>query len=190
MSVSVDGTVERFIGDVKGILAEVGPTEAGLNRIAERMRAFALAEAAKPAGDEPIGNVHAGRQSRPIYQDESGLTLVRARFGPEHMTPIHSHGSWGVIGVYRGRDRYQVWRRTDSGTGAGAASVELIEERELGPGDTAILPPPPQDIHAQQGIDGAPADEFVLFGQNTMVLPRLYFDPTQGHAREVLPNQR
>ena len=63
--------------------------------------------------------------------------------------------------------------------------MELIEERVLEPGDVAILPPPPQDIHAQQGLDGTPAYEFVLFGKNTMLLPRLCFDVAQGTAVQV-----
>ena len=32
--------------------------------------------------------------------------------------------------------------------------------------------------------------EFVLFGKNAMALPRLYFDPEAGTAREVMPGQR
>ena len=63
--------------------------------------------------------------------------------------------------------------------------VALVEERVLEAGDVAVLPPPPQDIHAQQGLDGAPVYEFVLFGANTMILPRLYFDPMHCTAREV-----
>lgn len=187
---SAQQAVEAFIADVKQILAEDGPSEAGLDRIADRMRAFVRDPDVVTVDDEPTGNIHSGQQSRPLYTDETGLTLVRARFGPEAMTPIHSHGSWGVIGVYRGRDRYQVWRRIDPGTGAGDAQVELVEESILGPGDVVVLPPPPQDIHAQQGEDGEAAYEFVLFGANTMVLPRLYFDPEQRTAREVLPGQR
>ena len=59
------------------------------------------------------------------------------------------------------------------------------EERVLEAGAVAVLPTPPQDIHAQQGLDGAPVYEFVLFGANTMILPRLYFDPLHDTAREV-----
>ncbi|HVX29850.1 MAG TPA: hypothetical protein VHA53_05175 [Nitrolancea sp.] len=181
-------TIESFIGEVKGILAQDGPTEQGLERIAGAMRE--LAKHPELAGEEPSGNIHTGSQSKPLYQDESGLILVRAMFGPEQMTPIHSHGSWGVIGVYKGRDQYQVWRRLDDGTGAGDAQVELVEERILEPGEAVILPPPPQDIHAQRGHDGQPTYEYVLFGANTMVLPRLYFDPAAESAKEVLPGQR
>jgi predicted metal-dependent enzyme (double-stranded beta helix superfamily) len=187
---SAAAAIDAFIGDVQVILANHGETEAAMQQIADRMGAFTTDETVLAAHEETMGNIHTGRQSTPLYQDETGLTLVRARFGPEEMTPIHSHGSWGVIGVYKGRDRYQVWRRLDAGTGHGEAEVEIVDERILGPGDVVILPPPPQDIHAQQGHDGEAAYEFVLFGANTMVLPRLYFDPEQKVAREVVPGAR
>jgi predicted metal-dependent enzyme (double-stranded beta helix superfamily) len=185
-----DDLIAPFIAEVKAILAEAGPAPEGLARIAARMRTLARAAAAAPPANEPAGNVHTGRQSTPLYIDETGLTLVRARFGPEAMTPVHNHGSWGVVGVYRGRDRYQVWRRLDGGEGDGPARVVLVEERLLDPGDAVVLPPPPQDIHAQQGADGAPVDELVLFGRNAMLTPRLYFDPAAGTARLVQPGAR
>jgi predicted metal-dependent enzyme (double-stranded beta helix superfamily) len=178
-------TIDAFIADVKRILAEDGPSAAALERLAELMRALVRSPVVDYVHDELAGNIHLGRQSGPLYTDESGLTLVRGRFDPDALTPIHNHGSWGIVGVYRGRDRYQIWRRLDDGHSPGSAQVELVEERILEPGDVAILPPPPQDIHAQQGLDGAPAYEFVLFGANTMTLPRLYFDPAHGTAVEV-----
>jgi predicted metal-dependent enzyme (double-stranded beta helix superfamily) len=178
-------TIATFIADVKHVLAEDGPSAAALERIAELMRDLVRSPIVDQLHDELAGNVHQGRQSGPLYTDATGLTLVRGRFDAEALTPIHNHGSWGIIGVYRGRDRYQIWRRLDDGQQPGSARVELVEERVLEPGDVAILPPPPQDIHAQQGLDGAPAYEVVLFGANTMILPRLYFDPAQGTAVEV-----
>jgi predicted metal-dependent enzyme (double-stranded beta helix superfamily) len=187
---SATAAVDAFIGDVKSILAQHGESETAMQQIAGRMKSFITDDTVLAAHEETMGNIHTGRQSTPLYQDDSGLILVRARFGPEEMTPIHSHGSWGVIGVYKGRDRYQIWRRLDDGTGDGAAEVEIVDERILEPGDVVILPPPPQDIHAQQGHDGEAAYEFVLFGANTMVLPRLYFDPEQKVAREVVPGAR
>jgi predicted metal-dependent enzyme (double-stranded beta helix superfamily) len=178
-------TIEDFIVDVRATLAADDASGGVLERLAAVMRVLLGSPVVGQVHDELAGNVHYGRQSGPLYTDETGLTLVRGRFEPEALTPIHNHGSWGIIGVYRGRDRYQIWRRLDDGNSPGFARVELIEERVLEPGDVVILPPPPQDIHAQQGLDGAPAYEFVLFGANTMVLPRLYFDPTHSTAREV-----
>jgi predicted metal-dependent enzyme (double-stranded beta helix superfamily) len=180
--------VQTFIEEVKAILAAEGETTAGFERISERMRWLIAHSAQVVVSERPDGNIHDMRQAAPLYSDDTGLTLVQASFGPEELTPIHSHGAWGVIGVYEGTDRYQVWRRLDAGDGEGDARVELIEERILGPGDVALLPPPPQDIHAQQGHNGSTAREFVLFGKNVMQLPRLYFDPARGRAEEVALN--
>jgi hypothetical protein len=77
----------------------------------------------------------------------------------------------------------------DGGDGPGEAVVELVEERVLGPGEVAVIPYPPQDIHRQQG-HGEAAYELVLFGANAMVIPRLIFDPAARSARQVIPGQR
>ena len=185
---SDNAVVQVYIEQVKSVLAEDGETEQGFERIAGLMRWLIEHSDEVNGFEEPEGNIHDRRQTAPLYSDETGLTLVRASFGPEELTPIHSHGAWGVIGVYQGTDRYQIWRRNDDGHSEGAADVELIEERILEPGDVAILPPPPQDIHAQQGHDGETAYEFVLFGRNVMELPRLYFDPSEGRAEAVALN--
>jgi len=51
-----------------------------------------------------------------------------------------------------------------------------------------VIPPPPQDIHLQQGYDGETAHEFVLFGENVLGrLPHLVFDLQRGYAEEVHP---
>ena len=45
---------------------------------------------------------------------------------------------------------------------------------------------PPHDIHSQQGI-GEEALELVLFGKNTMTIPRNYYNPETGEVRTALP---
>jgi predicted metal-dependent enzyme (double-stranded beta helix superfamily) len=185
---AVHPSIARFIDDVKQILAQHGDGEYGVERVAERMRELLDDPDLTQDDGEPIGNVHHGWQAPPLYVDESGLTLVRARFGPEHNTPIHNHFTWGIVGVYRGKDTYQIWRRLDDGDGAGYAEVELVEEKVLGPGDIEIIPHPPQDIHAQQGA-GEDTYEFVLFGKNAMQGPRLYFDPEAKTATLVEPKR-
>ena len=197
----MDRAIDTFLADVRGILAHGGPSEQGIGRLVERMRVLvrdpdvlATHEALTQtvASGEAAAELFAdtGRRSELLSTDESGLTLVRSRFDPDEATPIHSHGTWGIVGVYAGRDRHEAWRRVDGGTGAGHAVVELIEEQVLEPGDVVVIPHPPQDIHRQQGYGGEPAYEFVLFGANAMVVPRLLFDPEHESAREVVPGQR
>lgn len=194
----LDRAIRDFIDDVRRILAEDGPSARGIDRLMGRMAALvrhpaviadhaAFLATADSAG--PGLYTDTGRRSQVLHTDPTGLTLVRSRFDPDEPTPIHSHSTWGVVGVYAGRDRHEAWRRTDGGIGPGAATLELVEERVLEPGDVVPIPHPPQDIHRQQGY-GEPAFELVLFGANAMVIPRLIFDPAARSARQVVPGQR
>ena len=56
--------INAFIADVKAILADEGPTDAGLARIAERMRAITT-EPALTETPEEFGNAHDGRDGNP-----------------------------------------------------------------------------------------------------------------------------
>jgi predicted metal-dependent enzyme (double-stranded beta helix superfamily) len=117
---------------------------------------------------------------------DDALTLYLAKFPATAPTPIHDHLSWGVACIVAGRDRYMQWERVDDGTDPGHARLRLLFERELGVGDHVEWMQPPHDIHSQQGIDG-PAWELVLFGKNSMLFPRHYFDLQTGIVREALP---
>lgn len=188
--------VQTFMADARTILSE-GPTDDALTRLMAGMRELVRELAVRAdhqaflsrlSGREAHLYTDTGRRSEVLYTDASGLTLVRSRFVPDEPTPVHSHGTWGVLGVYAGRDLHRAYRRRDGGTGAGRATLELLEERVLEAGEVALIPHPPHDIHAQQGY-GEAAFELVLFGQNAMVIPRLIFDLGQGTAREVLPGR-
>jgi predicted metal-dependent enzyme (double-stranded beta helix superfamily) len=194
----MERVIDAFIDDVRPILDGDGPDATGMERLVERMaelvrdpEVLAAHEAflATLSVTAPGVYTDTGRQSQVLHTDDTGLTLVRSRFDPGEPTPIHSHGTWGIVGVYAGRDRHEAWRRVDGGDGPGEAVVELVEERVLGPGEVAVIPHPPQDIHRQQG-HGEAAYELVLFGANAMVIPRLIFDPAARSARQVIPGQR
>jgi predicted metal-dependent enzyme (double-stranded beta helix superfamily) len=195
----MEGAIETFIDEVRVILDQEGPGERGMEQLVERMRGLVVHPdvlathqafvSGLASGDAAELNIDTGRRSRILYTDDTGLTLVRSRFDPDEATPVHSHSTWGIVGVYAGRDRHEAWRRLDDGTGAGHAVVELIETRTLGPGDVVVIPHPPQDIHRQQGAGGEEAWELVLFGANAMVEPRLVFDLDTDTARQIVPGQ-
>jgi predicted metal-dependent enzyme (double-stranded beta helix superfamily) len=93
---------------------------------------------------------------------------------------VHDHNSWGIACVIQGTDRYRHWHHDDEGR------LKILYEKELGPGSFVTWLDPPHDIHSQQGI-GEPAMELVLFGKNTMTIPRNYYDPMTGKVRTALP---
>ncbi len=115
-----------------------------------------------------------------LQTDPGGLTLMLGRFSPKEETPVHNHNSWGIACVVQGRDFYRHWHHDDEGR------LKVLYEKELGPGMFVTWLDPPHDIHSQQGID-EPALELVLFGKNTMTIPRNYYDPESGKVRTALP---
>lgn len=192
----MEEAIQSFIDDAKAILAKDGASETGLNKLVARMKKL-IVDPSILASHEAFVNSSTsdlykdtGRRSSILYTEQSGLTLVRSYFDPAQPTPVHSHSTWGIVGVYAGKDTHKRFRRKDNGTGAGFAELELVEESILEAGDVVTIPHPPHDIHSQQGFGGEPCYELVLFGSNAMVIPRLLFDLEQKTAREVLPGSR
>ncbi len=174
-------TIERCIADVKGALSANGVTEEGLQEVGKHLQMLG-------SRDDLLGEVeramlHGQVSFRKLHEESDGLTLILARFPAEKATPIHNHGTWAVLCTYRGRDRYEGWRRLDDGSKPGFALVEKAFERILEPGDFVYWFDPPHDVHRQQGIDEA-AWELILMGKDFSVLPRLHFDPENNTVRE------
>jgi predicted metal-dependent enzyme (double-stranded beta helix superfamily) len=132
--------------------------------------------------DAEMQSLHGGDSTFTVLQsDADGLTLMLAKFSAVEETPVHDHGSWGIACVVSGRDRYRHYRVDDTGR------VNLLYEKELGPGEFVTWPDPPHDIHSQQGI-GEPAWELVLFGKDVTRIPRHYHDLETGKVRTALPS--
>jgi predicted metal-dependent enzyme (double-stranded beta helix superfamily) len=174
--------LERFFDAAERLVADHGPGPRTFALIGDHLRALA----ADPTliDDARLDALHqASAQATILGRGPKGSTLMLGRFSAEAPTPVHSHNSWGVICVIRGRDRHTRWARQDDGSQSGQAEIRIIETRELGPGDVAWFPDAPGDIHSQQGI-GEAAWELVYFGRDPNARPRLYFDPDRGRVEE------
>lgn len=183
---SLQESVTRCIEAARAILSREGATEASLRAIGDEMQL--LAQTPNLIATENLAPLHGSDATFTLLHSdgERGLTLMLASFPASAPTPVHDHNSWGVACVVAGRDRYQHFERLDDGTDHDQAHLRLLYERELVPGDVVVWTDPPHDIHCQQGIDGT-AWELVLFGVNTMALPRHYFDLATGAVHVAMP---
>lgn len=179
-------SVEQFMADARAVVAADGVTERCLRTIGERLRR--LSETQQLLSTDELTTMHGTESRATVLHTEGpeGLTLVLAKFTDQAPTPVHDHGAWAVAYVVRGRDQYCEWERLDDGADAEKAQLRVASERELEPGDIVYWLDPPHDIHSQQGI-GGPVWELILFGKNTMIRPRHYFDVETGGVREALP---
>ena len=167
--------VEAFIADAHRILEEHGgPNEAAFEAIGRRMQPLAKRTDLEDLRDgAPLpGNW--------IYSEPDGLTLMLSTFPTT--TAVHTHGAWGVMVGYKGTERYRQWVREDDGSVPGKATLRLLREIEVKPGDFGWWYPPPSDIHQQVPDEGGVL-ELILMG-NPPTPHRLYFNPDAGTYEE------
>ena len=108
-----------------------------LQRLLQRPDLFEL-------GVKREGN-HTG-ESLWLYYDYD-LSIMTARMPKATAVPIHNHGTWEVVGVYRGAIKYTMYERADDRSQPFYADLRVVDDRIMRPGDVSICPPPPHDIH-------------------------------------------
>ena len=110
---------------------------------------------------------HYARNLIYIAPDQS-MSLFALVWSPGQWTPIHDHGSWGVVGVLRGTLHERGYIRADADRGLNDG-IELLRGGVLllDPGTVTSFVPNPDHIH----VTGVPADappvvSLHLYGRN------------------------
>ena len=120
------------------------------------------------------------------------FSVVSFVWAPSACTPVHDHQMWGLVGMLRGSETSQAYRR-DAVTGA----LTLGPCATLKPGDVEILRPSEGDIHK---VTNALADRgsisIHVYGGNIGAVKRFTFDPDtgkpnlfiSGYTNQIVPN--
>lgn len=84
-------------------------------------------------------------------------SLFTMVWNPGQWTPIHDHGTWGVVGVLRGMFEERGFIRTDSGCDDGAVCLVPGAVAILPPGAVSTFVPSPDHIHKTGNREGGGA---------------------------------
>jgi predicted metal-dependent enzyme (double-stranded beta helix superfamily) len=77
-----------------------------------------------------------------LHRDnQARFAVVSSVWGPGQSTPVHDHTVWGLVGVLRGAELSQTYRRS------GDRLTPHGPVRRQGPGDVAAVSPTLSDIH-------------------------------------------
>lgn len=129
--------------------------------------------------------VDGGRPGFRYYQNEDGsLNVYGALFRPGHPTPVHDHVTWGIIGVYSGRQHTTRYRRLDDGATPGQCAVDLHSDGVLTHGATYPLLPP-HDIHRIEIVGPEEGLSIHVLGADLKRQRRRIFDVAAGTCEEV-----
>ncbi|WP_427162546.1 hypothetical protein ACQFX9_13955 [Aliinostoc sp. HNIBRCY26] len=116
-------------------------------------------------------------------QDRS-LTIFSLVIPPDEITPVHDHLSWGLVGLYQGKQEETVYRRLDSGELEGQAQLEVVGTYQVKTGDIYHLLPPDNDIHSVKATNVfAPSISIHVMGNDIGSIWRHHYHPQQQSVR-------
>lgn len=121
----------------------------------------------------------------PLYRAPDRRTsMLVAVFSPGITAPVHNHGSWAVIGIYRGRERETWFRRTDDGT---TGTVHLEPAHSFVNATCSVHEVPDGTIHTVEALDGKDAVSIHVYGTDIVVQERSSYDLATGTEEVYRP---
>ncbi|HEY3111904.1 MAG TPA: hypothetical protein VGL23_24330 [Chloroflexota bacterium] len=179
----VVAAVETFAREVERIMAGATDRRAAVERVRPLMAS--LLERDDLLDDRYKVATEEGRVRYSYYRSADGsLTIGGPIFQPGRPTFVHNHNTWGVIGIYSGRQRTGRFLRTDDGATPGKATLVKTSEELLGPGSIYFLLPP-DDVHQIEAVD-EPSLSIHVLGVDLRQQHRQFFDVEAGTYRDVL----
>lgn len=110
------------------------------------------------------------------------FSVVSFVWGPGQRTPIHNHTVWGLIGMLRGAETGQHYRRESDGRLVASGELCRLER-----GDIELVSPATGDIHQ---VANAHADRTSIsvhvYGANIGAVARHVFDAASGQAKSFV----
>jgi len=116
-----------------------------------------------------------------LYYDYD-LQIFTAKMTKATPVPIHNHGTWEVVALYRGAIKYTMYERLDDQSQPYHAELRVTEDRIMQPLDVSICPPPPHDVH---GFTALTDDTYIVAVVGGPYAPvRQYYNPAERYYIE------
>lgn len=168
----------RFLTQVEDVLNEVPNEDDFLPKIRYLVRKLALNSYWVQTQHPDLGGLKT--VAIETLYDEIGypLTVQTNAYPPGMVSPVHNHGTWGVVALLKGQEKNTFWQRTP--TKAFKDKVTPVTEKIFGPGD--VISFPPGAIHCVEAVGDVPMVTFNLYGE-THSKARFEFDPKTHQAK-------
>lgn len=105
--------LDRFIEDARLIAAEYPEFSDVAEQIAPKMRRLITGDRSFVTPEHLTDDPHSYARNAVFVCPEDGISLFTMVWNPGQWTPIHDHGTWGVVGVLQGALDERNFIRTD-----------------------------------------------------------------------------
>ena len=97
-------------------------------------------------------------------------------------TPIHDHGTWGVIGIYRGIEKEESFSNIGTRKNGSAAIINPMGNRLAKPGETFVCCTKDKDLHRVTCASDEPVVGIHVYGGDLSKIPRFKYDEISGEV--------
>jgi len=179
MPAAMTVSMQRFVDSVRAAVREGGGEEIVTEKVAALLRSL-LNEGdvldpryAKPKTDNYV--------LYPIWVEPDGsFSVASAVWDVGQVTPVHDHGTWGVIGIYRGVEHEARFRRAAAGAGA---MFRQTDERDIETREVIVCCTSDQDIHRVACGSDVPCVGIHVYGADIGTIRRHAYNIETGDVR-------
>jgi predicted metal-dependent enzyme (double-stranded beta helix superfamily) len=173
-------TLDTFITEVASLVASIDDEQEITSLVAERLAALlAGGYRLPPELTRPSSERHVNYPLFIAADDSWCLACVVWNTGQR--TPVHSHETWGVAGIYSGVERelrYVKPATTDSGT-----PLTPMGEQEWKRGQVTVCCTTDDDVHSVVALGDEPTIGIHVYGGNIGTIRRRSYDPATGSVQ-------
>ncbi len=112
------------------------------------------------------------------------FTITSVVFSQGYCTPVHNHDTWGLIGIWRGEEQEERFKRTDNGTRTGHVELRPAGTMTNTPGSICHLIPPDEEIHRIRTVSPEPSCSVHVYGGDIFGKTRQQYDLETGAIKE------
>lgn len=174
-----DEILGRFIADVTSLVTTVHDEHELTNSVAELLSALLAsgyrlpAELMRPAGDRHV--------NYPLHIAPDGSwSMACVVWDMGQQTPVHSHETWGVAGIYAGVEREVRYLKPSVD---GDRPLTPLGEHDWHSGQVTVCCTTDDDVHAVTAIGDEPTIGIHVYGGDIGTLQRRSYDPVTGSVR-------
>lgn len=170
-------TLDTFITDVASLINSTDDEDKITKLVADRLSALLASDYRLPTElTRPSSDHHV---NYPLYiapDDSWCLACVVWNMGQR--TPVHSHETWGVAGIYSGTERELRYLKP-AATETGKPLLPLGEQ-EWKRGQVTVCCTTDDDVHAVTAVGDEPTIGIHVYGGNIGTISRKSYDPATG----------
>lgn len=172
--------LQTFIDDVGRVVRSTDDEHEITKRVAKRLsELLAGGYRLPPELTQPSPEHHV---TYPLYiAPDDSWSMASVVWNVGQRTPVHSHETWGVVGIYSGIEHEVRYLKPAAPT-AGAALMPVGEEL-WGPGQVTVCCTTDDDVHSVAAVGNEPTVGIHVYGGNIGTIRRRAYDPATGEAR-------